>query len=84
MMHELKCQGSPFDAIERGDKRVEFRKNDRGFEVGDYLWLRCINTPCGTLETGYTGEDLVVRVTHIQEDFGIPEGYVAMSIEVFA
>lgn len=40
-VHELKCWPSQFDAIERGDKTFEVRRNDdRDFAVGDVLVLR--------------------------------------------
>lgn len=43
MIHDLKCWREFFDAIERGDKTFEIRKDDRGFAVGDTLrlWRWC-------------------------------------------
>ena len=38
--HELKTVTPEFQAIQDGSKRFEFRKDDRGFEVGDVLILR--------------------------------------------
>lgn len=37
--HDLKCWPEFFDAIARGEKTFEVRKNDRGFQKGDRLRL---------------------------------------------
>lgn len=80
MTHELKCLPAFFLAIAVGDKCCEIRRNDRGFEVGDDLLLREWSA-----ETGYTGADLHVRVTHIVSAFdGLRDGYVAMSVEALS
>lgn len=77
MRHELKAWPEPFNAVVRGIKRAEFRKNDRGFSKGDYLGLREWHP-----ETGYSGRCVTVEVTDLTDDpvFGIPEGYCMMSI----
>ena len=38
--HDLKCWPHYFQAALDGDKMFEFRENDRGYKVGDILWLR--------------------------------------------
>lgn len=37
--HVLKTHAAYFDAVERGDKTFEVRRNDRAFQVGDRLYL---------------------------------------------
>lgn len=76
--HELKTWPLPFLAVWNGIKRFEYRKDDRGFENGDVLVLRCWDPDTGA----YTGQSLRRRVTYIARgpDFGIPTGYCVMSI----
>jgi hypothetical protein len=38
--HELKCWPSAFDAVQSGAKRFEWRRDDRGYAVGDILILK--------------------------------------------
>lgn len=75
--HKLKTLPNVFEPIMAGQKVAEFRKDDRGFKVGHTLRLREWSP-----ETSYTKRVVEVEVTHILRgpDFGIPEGYVVMSI----
>jgi len=77
MKHELKTWPDPFNAVVRGIKTAEFRKDDRGFHVGDYLGLREWHP-----EKGYSGRCYTVEVSDLTTDsrFGIPEGYCMLSI----
>jgi len=77
-VHHLKCWPEPFQATLDGRKPCEWRKDDRGFEVGDTVHLREWNPDTGQ----YTGRELWADVTDIQRGpaWGIPEGYVMMSI----
>ena len=79
--HKLKTWCEPYNAVCEGRKRHEYRLDDRGFEVGDVLHLREFNHEMS--EAGvYTGRWVLARVTYVSRgpDFGIPEGYVVMSI----
>ena len=76
MIHQLKCWARPFRATSLGLKTHEFRKNDRSFECGDILHL-CLWCPA---TERYSGHGLACRVTYLGVGFGIPEGYVCMSI----
>ena len=79
-VHELKVWTEQYQAILDGRKRFEFRWDDRGFRVGDMLHLREYE-PGGD---SYSGESVMVEVTYIMHGpaFGLPKGYVVMSIEV--
>lgn len=83
--HELKVWPAYYEAIERGEKRFEARKDDRGFQVGDVLFLREWDPDRndGTRYGVFTGRGLRRTVTYILRGpgFGVEAGFVVMSIE---
>lgn len=78
----MKCWPLAFLAIEAGIKLFEFRRNDRGYVAGDSLHLMMWDP---TTEQ-YTGRELTVDVPYLLEGgaFGIPDGYVVMSVRLRA
>lgn len=74
--HNLKTHMAPFAAIASGTKKADLRLNDRNYQVGDILCLEEFNE--NTQER--TGREIMARVTHIQEGYGLQEGYVMLSI----
>ena len=65
MMHELKCDSLPLHAVNQGRKRFEYRKADRDFRDGDYLFLT-------EIRDGVAGHDrAVVLVDYILRGPGI-------------
>lgn len=78
MDHELKTWPEHFEAVRRRVKTFEVRKDDRTFQVGDFLHLR--EWDPATKE--YTGRDCMRPVLHILRggQFGIESGYVVLSI----
>ena len=85
---ELKTWPEPFAAVRARLKPWELRFNDRDYQVGDLLRLRewcppAINAHDLSGEAdGYTGEVEDRRVTWMLEggNFGLPKGYVIMSL----
>ncbi|ATM78953.1 hypothetical protein CRN79_25340 [Serratia fonticola] len=77
--HDLKILPEHLAAVVSGEKKAEFRLNDREFAVGDLLrlseveWLGCY---CGR-----TGNHTYVRITHITDLAEWAPGYVMLSIE---
>ena len=79
MRHALKTWPAPFEAVVDGRKRFELRVDDRPFRVDDTLLLQ----EWDPTTAEYTGRNCAVRVLYIlASGFGLPEGYVCMSIEV--
>jgi hypothetical protein len=87
--HELKCWPEFFDAVARGVKTFELRKNDRGYQAGDRLVLRKWDPNhrlggCYIKESGHEAAHaceaamLTLRVTYVLSGFGLEPGYVAI------
>lgn len=75
MIHELKIRPEFFEACTSGKKTFEVRRNDRPFEIGDYLAL---NEWDGER---HTGRCALFAITYILNDAGYCKpGYVIMSI----
>ena len=81
--HDLEISPRFFGDIVSGEKRCEIRRNDRDYRVGDLLLLREYDQKGGGR---YTGQSVLVRVTHIVHESSISEfnllapGCVVMSI----
>ncbi len=88
--HELKTWPGPFQAVWDGEKTHEFRKDDRGYERLDLLLLREWVPSVERDEEGapvsgaFTGRVVLAEVTYVGRGFGIPHGYVALSIRMVA
>ena len=78
MRHDLKCWPEPFQAVVDGVKTAEYRRDDRGFAVGDGLLL----CEWDYKTEKFTGRQVYVTVMHIVRGgtFGVPLGYAVMSI----
>jgi ParB family transcriptional regulator, chromosome partitioning protein len=78
--HELKTWPGPFAALWGGIKTFEFRRDDREprFEAGDVLHLYEFNPETQR----HTGRMVAARVPYLLRGpaFGLPEGYVVMSV----
>lgn len=78
-IHELKTVAPYFHEVWAGDKTFELRRNDRGFEVGDFLILKHWKTD----DSEYSGMWILAKITSVLEGFdGIHKGFCVQSIEV--
>jgi hypothetical protein len=78
-MHAIKTWPSVFNAMWRGEKTFEYRKNDRGYALGDTLTLEEWDD-----EDGYTGRKIRATITYmLHGDFGIPDGYCVMQVKPY-
>lgn len=77
--HRLKTHPAPFDAIMRGEKTFEFRRDDRGFEEGDKVSLTRFDPEKGP---DYTAPCIVADIGFLLRGpaFGIPQGYCVFSL----
>jgi hypothetical protein len=84
--HELKTWPGPFEAMWQEIKRFEVRRDDRGFEPRDRLWLREWN-PETQEYTGRELRDVMVKYVLRGDDavgFGVQPGYCVMSTHIFS
>lgn len=81
--HHLKCAAPYFDAIARGDKTFEVRKDDRVFQSGDTLLLTRIDDQApGSMPWEQFTLGVIVTFVLQGGQFGIEPGYVVMAIRL--
>lgn len=76
--HVLKTWPVAFAAVRAGLKPWEFRKDDRDYQVGDTLWLKEYLPDEGRKTGAVEARDVAWLLRGGQ--FGIPPGYVIMSL----
>jgi hypothetical protein len=78
--HTLKLVQPYFDAVKRGDKLFEVRRNDRFFQCGDTVTLRCWHARSCTFET--KEPNLTFKIGPVLQGgrFGIEPGYCVFSL----
>jgi len=69
-LHQLKTHPEYFARLVSGEKTFEAREDDRGFQVGDTLYLREWSP-----ETGYTGRAMFYGVSWILRGPWSPPGW---------
>lgn len=89
-VHRLKCWSQYFDAIKRGDKPFEVRKDDRGYQKGDQVVLVRVHPLLAgrfdPVTNGVTltesGDELTRTISYIMAGgkFGVEPGFVVLAI----
>jgi hypothetical protein len=84
VVHRLKTWPSYFRAIDRGEKRFEVRRDDRGFDVGHEVVLEEYEPGMGGVGF-YTGAIFHGVITYVMRgsvarSFGVDQGVVVLSI----
>lgn len=82
MIHELKTLPVYWDAVGRGDKTFEVRRDDRGFQKGDIVKLLRHNGT-HTVPTVAGASVITYKIGWVMTggQFGIQPGYVVFSLE---
>lgn len=70
--HYLKCETEFYQAIERGEKKFEIRKNDRNFQVYDMVYLQEV---VRGIPTGRQIKPLEIKHFFEGGKYGLEEGY---------
>ncbi len=81
MVHLLKTDMPIYQDIASGCKQFEIRKDDRGFNVGDVLWLAEYDRE----KTMFTGRNVYRLVQYIlrpggEHHWGLRDGYCCMGL----
>lgn len=89
--HNLKTWPAYFDAIERGDKKFEVRRDDRGFQKGDIVVLQRtredrpweVDMVYEKPLKSHAKKELRRRIGYVLTggQFGIEPGYVVLQLE---
>lgn len=76
--HKLKTWPEFFDAVKSGEKTFEVRKNDRHFQVGDWLCLMKFDPD----KNIFLGDTVTLKVLYILPGgaFGVEAGFVVMGL----
>lgn len=90
MEHELKIDFDYFSAVASGEKPFEIRRDDRGYKVGDTLFLRAISYLDYTNESMpgakfmyVAGMECRKRITYIlrnAERYGLKDGFCILGL----
>ena len=78
-IHYLNILNDFADCVASGDKTFEIRKNDRGFQKGDFIMFRAIDKN-GVLNP-HVINDKRYEITFILNGWGLKNGYVALGIK---
>ena len=71
--HDIKLHYKYWMAAETQAKMFEIRKNDRDYQIGDFITLREWDG------SGYTGQELHREITYIT-DYAQQDGYVVIGL----
>lgn len=82
--HVVKCWPAYYDAIERGEKTFDVRRDDRGYQKGDTLRLQKYDPGHGYFKPAphYRVIETTRQITWILTggQFGIEPGYVVLAL----
>lgn len=70
--HEIKILPQYYEAVSKGIKQFELRKDDRDYQVGDLVRLREWDGK------EYTGNKMIIGIKYVLRDcpeYGLMEGY---------
>lgn len=80
--HRLKTLPDYYEAVKRGDKTFEVRRDDRGFQKGDVLVLEKYKIGLGYMKEGENWARIRKVITYVLTggQFGIEPGHVVLGL----
>lgn len=79
MTHLIKLRIEFADAILDGDKNFEVRFNDRGYQKGDYIRFKTIDSV--NLSAHHEVEKRCYQITYVLGGWGLKNGYVVFGFK---
>ena len=82
--HEIKLNINFCDAVLNGEKTFEIRRNDRGYQRGDYVRFTATDydqVTGGFVPCRHEIDDHLYQIEYVLSGWGLREGYVAFSIK---
>jgi hypothetical protein len=80
-VHNLKCLPQYFLPLSQEIKTFEYRKNDRNYQIGDWLIIHEYDDQISG-KIGYTGKSVSRIITYILQDvMNLPKGYCILGIK---
>ena len=77
--HKLRIKEEFANAIITGEKNFEIRKNDRGFQRGDFIEFVVVDDK-GVAQHHEIDENLY-KINYVMNGYGLKNGYVVFGIE---
>lgn len=84
MTHKIKIRESFADAVNRGDKTFEVRKNDRGYQKGDVVQFVVLYDSDGCEMISHPLNEKEYEITYVLSGWGIEDGYCVFGIKPIA
>ena len=82
MTHEIKILKQFADEIINGNKSFEIRKNDRGYQKGDFIKFRVIEKYENiVLGVEHPLRDKLYEITYVLSGWGLKKDYVVLAIK---
>lgn len=81
MTHCIKIRESFADAVNRGDKTFEVRKNDRGYQKGDIVKFTVLYDSDGCEMISHPLMNKKYEITYVLSGWGIEDGYCVFGIK---
>lgn len=78
-IHNLKIRQEFADSVLNGEKPFELRHNDRGYQKGDRISFRVVDSV--GLSVYHDLNDKEYEITYVLNGYGLSDGYVALGIK---
>lgn len=79
-LHEVRLKEQYCDAVLKGEKNFEVRKNDRGYQKGDHIKFIPVDKD-GMCEVFHEVKYEEFVITYVHSGYGLENGFVILGIQ---